>query len=148
MIVRDDALAPGDDPFVIIGVPRSAPPAVIKEAFRQKARLLHPDVSDDPDASQNFRKCVAAYAILSHGAKRAEWLSAEAWRPRSSSSAPPEPVERPWMDELADSNWVRIALAMCFVGGQWLTWWLFLYGVGHIAAPAQAMCGLGPCPGV
>lgn len=56
------------------------------------------------------------------------------------------PMSRPWLYDFADSKWVRIFLTIGFVGGQWLTWWLFLYGTSNLpAAHASAMCGLGPC---
>jgi len=146
--VRDEALAPCDDPFVLLGVQRSAPPAEIKQAFRREARRLHPDVCTDPDAPEKFRKVVTSYNILSDDSRRAAWISSDAFRRQSRSAAPAPEEPRPWMFELADTKWVRVALTCGFVGGQWLSWWAFLYGMAHMAAPAQAMCGLGPCIGM
>ena len=42
----------------------------IKRAFRQKARELHPDVSDAPDAEVRFREVVEAYEVLSKSETR------------------------------------------------------------------------------
>ena len=53
------------DYYEVLGVPRTAEEGEIKRAFRQKARELHPDVSEAPDAEQRFREVVEAYEVLS-----------------------------------------------------------------------------------
>jgi molecular chaperone DnaJ len=58
------------DYYELLGVPRGAATAEIKRAFRARARLLHPDVSDDPDAEERFRELADAYATLSTPASR------------------------------------------------------------------------------
>jgi molecular chaperone DnaJ len=58
------------DYYAVLGVPREADAAEIKRAFRAKARLLHPDVSHDPDAEERFRELADAYAALSKPASR------------------------------------------------------------------------------
>jgi molecular chaperone DnaJ len=60
----------GRDYYEILGVPRSAPEAEIKRAFRQLARELHPDVSAEPDAGARFREVVEAYEVLSKSETR------------------------------------------------------------------------------
>ena len=44
------------DYYKILAVPKSATDKQIKKAFREKARLLHPDKNDSPDAEQQFRE--------------------------------------------------------------------------------------------
>jgi molecular chaperone DnaJ len=58
------------DYYEVLGVPREAGAAEVKRAFRARARLLHPDVSDDPDAEERFRELADAYAALSKPASR------------------------------------------------------------------------------
>jgi molecular chaperone DnaJ len=53
------------DYYELLGVPRDADDRAIKKAFRQLARELHPDVSDDPDAEERFREVAEAYEVLS-----------------------------------------------------------------------------------
>jgi molecular chaperone DnaJ len=53
------------DLYELLGVGRNADESEIKRAFRRKARELHPDVSDAPDAEARFKECVEAYEVLS-----------------------------------------------------------------------------------
>ena len=57
----------------VLGVERDADARTIKRAFLKKARTLHPDVSDDPDAEEKFKRVNEAYTVLSDERKRANY---------------------------------------------------------------------------
>jgi curved DNA-binding protein CbpA len=55
------------NPYHILGVPREASEAEIRQAFRHKARTEHPDAGGSPDAFQRLKD---AYDILSDPLRR------------------------------------------------------------------------------
>ena len=61
------------DYYEVLGVDRDADQQTIKRAFLKKAREVHPDVSDDPDAEQKFKEVNEAYSVLSDEEKRANY---------------------------------------------------------------------------
>src|SRR5689334_3042832 len=58
------------DYYELLGVTRDASENDIKKAFRQLARRLHPDVSEEPDAEERFREVSEAYEVLSNSETR------------------------------------------------------------------------------
>jgi len=56
--------------YKILGLKKSASEKEIKKAFREKAKLYHPDKNDSPDAEAEFRELVEAYEILTDEKKR------------------------------------------------------------------------------
>jgi molecular chaperone DnaJ len=58
------------DYYDVLGVTRDADADAIKQAFRSRARELHPDVSREPDAEERFTELATAYNILSRPTKR------------------------------------------------------------------------------
>ena len=68
------ALAPGDDPYAILGVNRDASASQIKQAYRRLALRNHPDVATDvPDAQAKFARIADAYSVLSNVETRAKY---------------------------------------------------------------------------
>lgn len=58
------------DYYEVLGLPRTADDEEIRRAFRTRARELHPDVSDEPEAEERFREVTAAYSVLSKPSAR------------------------------------------------------------------------------
>jgi molecular chaperone DnaJ len=61
------------DYYDVLGVPRDAPDADVKKAFRRLARELHPDVNPAPEAGERFREAAEAYEVLSDADTRARY---------------------------------------------------------------------------
>ncbi len=59
-----------EDFYEVLGVSRDATAEEIKQAYRKKAAKYHPDVSDEPDAEEKFKKIKKAKEILSDDEKR------------------------------------------------------------------------------
>ena len=135
-------LVPGEYLYSILGVARDATRAEIRkviacakcscshpltvhpslppQAYRQQARLLHPDVGRADDAQQ-FRRLSAAYEILV-SSRRADWHREDAANKRRSWSTP---APRPRSAGAPSGHWDWV-LPVCT---PWAMWWLFLYVV-------------------
>jgi curved DNA-binding protein CbpA len=61
------------DFYAVIGVDASASGDEIARAFRSRAKQLHPDTNDDPDAALRFNELVVAYGVLSNHRTRREF---------------------------------------------------------------------------
>jgi len=59
-----------DDFYEILGVSRDADDQEIESAYRKKATQYHPDVSDDPDAEEKFKRIKKAKEVLTDEQKR------------------------------------------------------------------------------
>ncbi|MCE7993799.1 MAG: DnaJ domain-containing protein [Roseivirga sp.] len=72
------------DYYEILGVLKDANAEDIKRAFRQKARSLHPDINQSPDALSSFQELQQAYEVLKDPERKERYDTGEAL---------PEPVE-------------------------------------------------------
>ncbi|HEX3846018.1 MAG TPA: DnaJ C-terminal domain-containing protein [Steroidobacteraceae bacterium] len=61
------------DYYKIMGVPRDATEAQIKQSYRRLARKYHPDVSKEKDAEARFKEVGEAYEVLRSPEKRAAY---------------------------------------------------------------------------
>ena len=61
------------DYYQVMGVPRDATEAQIKQAYRKLARKFHPDVSKEKDAEERFKDVGEAYEVLKSPQKRAAY---------------------------------------------------------------------------
>jgi molecular chaperone DnaJ len=59
-----------EDFYEVLGVSRDAGEDEIKQAYRKKAAEYHPDVSDDPDAEEKFKRVKKAKEVLADEEKR------------------------------------------------------------------------------
>jgi molecular chaperone DnaJ len=59
-----------EDFYDALGVSRDASEEEIQEAYREMAREYHPDVSDDPNAEEKFKKAKKAKEVLTDDEKR------------------------------------------------------------------------------
>jgi molecular chaperone DnaJ len=67
------------DYYATLGVPKDAPSADIKKAYRKLARKHHPDANaGDAKAEEKFKEVSEAYDVLSDTAKRKEYDEARA----------------------------------------------------------------------
>ena len=123
-------LTPGEDLFLIVGVDRGCTDAEIRAAYRQRARILHPDTSSAADAPADFRRLSAATEILlSAGEKRREeWpQTAEGgteWTMDTEWTLDPEAQQEDdggW--QVATKKWGPVWSAVI---APWLSWHLFV----------------------
>jgi molecular chaperone DnaJ len=77
------------DFYDLLGVAKDADASDIKKAYRRRARELHPDVSEAPDAEEQFRRVTEAYEVLSDEEQRSTYdrygeagLRSGGWEPQ------------------------------------------------------------------
>lgn len=59
-----------DDPYLVLGVPRTATDDEIRRRYRQLVKELHPDVNPAKSAEERFKKVTVAFDIVGDPVKR------------------------------------------------------------------------------
>jgi DnaJ-class molecular chaperone len=64
-----------DDPYMVLGVPRTASEDDIRRAYRKLAKELHPDLNPEnrPTAEERFKKVSNAYGVIGDAEKRKQY---------------------------------------------------------------------------
>src|SRR5262249_9628342 len=61
------------DLYAVLGVPRTATPQEIRQAYHERARRHHPDAAGTSDGAKDFQACHEAYATLKDPKSRAAY---------------------------------------------------------------------------
>jgi hypothetical protein len=119
-------LQPRSDPegfYALLGVPASAPQDAIALAFRQKARLLHPDVPGTGNTAA-FVAIRQAYDVVGNPSRRAaydlaarraalETLEVGEIEPGPPLTMAPAPMRHPRLSDLPIGLWIGAVLVIC-----------------------------------
>jgi hypothetical protein len=106
ILVKNWAEATVEDCYKILGVTPTASAAEIKRAYRQKAKLLHPDTSIDVENNDAFHALVRAYEVLSDQHQRTLFDEAYARHYRYASGSRSEQTfnYRSWLASRSDEE--------------------------------------------
>ena len=117
---------PTTNPYRVLGVSRMATADEVRTAFRRAAKRIHPDVSAAPDAELQFQRLAEAHEILSNPSARASWERSSRATASSTTRSPWQPRHHHQPSSSSKNRAGSLLLTLSFVGGQWLSWWLFL----------------------
>ena len=86
--------------LLVLGLPRAAPPALIRRRYRQLARELHPDHHpNDPERERRFRAVASAYDVLTRSGQPATNSQTGPTQPDLDGGSP---YNRRWWDQFGD----------------------------------------------
>jgi curved DNA-binding protein CbpA len=94
----------GETFYSVLGIEGDADTETIRRAYRERVKEHHPDVSDDPDAPEQFRRLTTArdvlvdaderqrYDRLGHGEYVSQYVDSTAWHESATSDTKTEPT--------------------------------------------------------
>ncbi|WP_135535427.1 J domain-containing protein [Halostella pelagica] len=84
--------------YDVLGVSPDASPEEIQSAYREQVKATHPDVSDDPDAGDRFKRVVRAEEVLGDESEREQYdrLGHEAYIRRVQGQNAAGAEQSPW----------------------------------------------------
>jgi hypothetical protein len=95
----------GRNPYEVLGVPRNAGAAAIRNAYRQLAKRWHPDRNPgNVGAEDHFKEIAAAYEILSNAERRAQF-DRDNPVPASDAHKGERPQYSPDFGYVAEADW-------------------------------------------
>jgi len=80
-----------EEALKVLGIPADSDHERVTNAYRQLARMTHPDVSPDPDAAERFATVTAAYRLVSAATGHSRHSGRAATSSESSLLRPPPP---------------------------------------------------------
>lgn len=83
------------DPYSVLGLPRDATAAAIREAYRRRVKHAHPDRDPSPEAAQRFMEIHEAYALLRDPLLRLAYDARFQRPPRPDPRYHARPAQRP-----------------------------------------------------
>ena len=122
----------GVDYYAELGVTRSASPVEVDDAFRRRAKDLHPDRNPDAAAEEAFKRLAVAYEVLRDPVTRGAYddfrrrvsrgtlssaPAAASSRAREWASTATAPPPRPARARRALPRWARLTIAWLLVAG-------------------------------
>jgi curved DNA-binding protein CbpA len=114
----------GTDLYEVLGVDASVSGDEIARAFRIRAKQLHPDTNDDPDAAGRFAELAAAYGVLSNHRTRREYdqqRRGTATAPERDRPAGPNASATASSTAAASTRWTRRRAWTALVAGLLVT---------------------------
>jgi len=84
--------------YEVLEVPRDASQEAIRDAYQRKVKEHHPDVSDDPDATDRFKRIVRAEEVLGDPGERRKYdrLGHDTYLRRYEDGEGAGPASSPW----------------------------------------------------
>jgi curved DNA-binding protein CbpA len=108
------------DPYAVLGIPRDANDLQVQRAYRQLAKLHHPDLHPDAQTSQQMLRINQAWETLSSTESRARYDAASAlprstsfehWSAPARQSASTRPAPQTW-----SAGWASPSTARTYPG--------------------------------